>query len=111
MEYNISHKNSNIDSSNNYRKNYDKEYKDYVSTKKNNKHKNLNNIAFLQNKINELEIKLQFYKKYENNLSNSDLNIINKSVEIIDQLINCLDKNIITKGQVAKNCKQIEFEF
>jgi len=72
---------------------------------------NTQQLTHLQNKINELEYKLNFYKKYENNLSNGDLNIINNSIEIIDVLINIFTKNIINKGQVNRTNKQIEFEF
>ena len=113
MDYNILKNNSNIDSNFN-QKNNDK---DLIFIKKNikktntNTNTNINHITNLQNKINELEHKLEFYKKYENNLSNSDLKIINCSIEIIDNLIDNFTKNMISKGKVNRNTNHIEFEF
>ena len=80
-------------------------------SKKNIKNISINQVDNLQNKINELENKLEFYKKYENNLSCVDLKIINNSIETIDNLIESLTKNIISKGQFNRNSKHIEFEF
>jgi len=78
--------------------------------------KKINKLARLQLKIKELENKLEFYKKHEekfndNSDDNSDDNIINKTIEIIDQVILILDKSIITKGQFNRKSKQIEIEF
>ena len=110
MDYNIIKNNSNIDS--NFTQNkIDKEYRDFVNIKKNIKNISINQVDNLQNKINELENKLEFYKKYENNLSCVDLKIINNSIETIDNLIESLTKNIISKGQFNRNSKHIEFEF
>ena len=95
MDYNIIKNNSNIDS--NFTQNkIDKEYRDFVNIKKNIKNISINQVDNLQNKINELENKLEFYKKYENNLSCVDLKIINNSIETIDNLIESLTKNIIS---------------
>ncbi len=110
MNYNIMKNNSNIDSNFNQNK-IDKDG-DFIYIKKNIKYiYNVNQVDNLQNKIYELENKLEFYKKYENNLSNVDLKIINNSIEIIDNLIESLSKNIITKGKFNRKCKHIEFEF
>jgi hypothetical protein len=120
MEYDIYINNSNVESNfnSNFNSNFDQtttdnEYKDFIYTKKNikNKNNNTDQVVNLQNKINELENKLQFYKKYENNLSNDDLRLLNNSVEIIDNLVKNLTKNMISKGQFNRDCKHIEFEF
>ena len=107
MDYNILKNYSNIDSDIN-QKNNDK---DKVFIKKNMKNSSVNHISNLQKKINELENKLEFYKKYENSLSSADLKIINCSIEIIDNLIDNFTKNMISKGKVNRNTKHIEFEF
>lgn len=103
MEYNI------------YNANNEKEIKDFVFRKKNIKNKSSDNISLLQYKILELEKKLEFYKKYEDNLNVNDHNLINKTTEAIDKIIQSLDKNFINKGQFRNpninNTKQIEFEF
>ena len=113
MDHNIFKNNSSIDWNLNH--STDKDYRDFIygCEKKNikNININLNQVANLQNKINELENKMEFYKKYENNLSNVDLKIINNSIEIIDNLIENLTKNIISKGQFNRDNKHIEFEF
>lgn len=113
MEYNILKNNLNDDTKLNLKK-IDKNYKDnrdIFLSKKNIKNINVNYVTNFKTKIYELENKLEFYKKYENNLSNDDLCIINNSIEIIDNLIDNLTKNIISKGQVNRNSKLIEFEF
>ena len=110
MDYNILNNNSNDDSKLNQKK-IDKDYRDFILIKKNMKNLNVNHISNLQTKINDLEHKLEFYKKYENNLSNADFGIINNSIEIIDNLIDNLTKNIILKGKVNRNSTHIEFEF
>ena len=110
MDYNILKNNSNIDT-NFSQDNIGVEHRDVIFIKKNIKNINVNHITNLQNKINDFENKLEFYKKYENNLSNIDLKIINNSIEIIDSLIENLTKNMISKGQVNRSNKYIEFEF
>lgn len=112
MDYNILKNNSNIDT-NFSQDNIGIEHRDFIFIKKNikNLNVNVNHITNLQNKINDFENKLEFYKKYENNLSNVDLKIINNSIEIIDSLIENLTKNMISKGQVNRSNKYIEFEF
>lgn len=116
MEYNIYINNSNVES--NFNSNFDQtgtnnEYKDFIYKKKNikNKNNNTNQVVNLKNKINELENKLEFYKKYENNLSNDDFRLLNNSIEVIDNLLENLTKNMISKGQFNRSCKHIEFEF
>lgn len=128
MEYNLfqnnstdcsnSYQNNSIDNSyqnnstdKNYQNCFDKEHKNNFLIKKN--LKNINMITILQNKINELNNKFEFYKKHENNLTNIDLNIVNNSIEIIDDLIIIFTKNMISKGQFNRNNnnKYIEFEF
>lgn len=103
MEYNI------------YNKNNEKEIRDFVFMKKNIKGKNSNNILLLQNKILELEKKLEFYEKYEDILNAGDLSLVNKTIEVVDKIIQSLDKNLIAKGQFRNTCtnttKQIELEF
>jgi hypothetical protein len=103
MEYNI------------YNLNCEKEITEKIIIKKNIKNKHTNNILLLQNKILELEKKLEFYQKYEDNLNSTDLNLVNKTIESIDKIIHTLDKNFISKGQIRNTCantaKQIELEF
>ena len=116
MDYNIlkNYYNAdlNADLKVNYKKNLDKDNRKFLLVKnKIFKNKNSNRVGKLLDKINDLENKLEFYKKYENNLSDVDLNIINNSIEIIDNLIYNLTKNMIIKGQVNRISKQIEFEF
>lgn len=96
-----------------YNKNSEIKKKTYTNMvlKKKSVKNNLKEINLLENKINELEKKIEFYKKYKDNLNNTDLHIINKSVLIIDQLIDNLTKNIIIKAHVNRNIKNIEFEF
>ena len=105
---------------NKYNTNTEKEIKDFVFRKKNIKNKSSNNISVLQNKILELEKKLEFYKKYEDNLNTNDLTLINKTADVLEHIIHNLDKNFIIKGQFSRikstsnsntNIKQIEFEF
>lgn len=79
------------------------------------KKNNINIILFnnLKYKINELESKLDFYSKYENNVTfndSIDSNIINV-INNIDNLINIINKNIINNGQLNKKNKYIEYEF
>ena len=88
------------------------QYKNFISSKKNLKTKNLNNLSKLQLKIKELDEKMFFYKKYEDSFNNClDDVAIDNTIEIIDQIILKLSKNIITNGQFNRNCQQIEFEF
>lgn len=100
---------------NKYNTNIEIESKDLVFIKKNKKNNSVNNISLLETKILELEQKLQFYKKYEDNLNASDLCLINKTTEAINNIIQSLDKNFINKGQFRSSCinssKHIEFEF
>lgn len=92
----------------------EKNYKDFIINKKyiykKNIKNNTNSLLILQNKITELQNKLEFYKKYENKINCNDV-IIENSIEVIDQLIFDINKNIISKGQFNRNCKYIEFEF
>ena len=103
MEYNI------------YNTNTEKEIKEKIFIKKNIKNKPSNNILLLQNKILELEKKLEFYQKYEDDLTSTDLSLVNKTFETIDKIIQTIDKNFISKGQFRNTCantaKQIELEF
>ena len=103
MEYNIYNTNTEIETT------------DFIFIKKNIKNKPANNIILLQNKISELEKKLEFYSKYEDNLNLTDLSLVNKTIEIVDKIIQDLDKNFISKGQFRNTCtntaKQIELEF
>ena len=102
---------------NKYSTNTEIEIKDLVFIKKNN---STYNISLLETKILELKQKLEFYKKYEDNLNTSDLCLINKTTDAIVKIIQTLDKNFINKGQFRSSCtksscanssKQIEFEF
>ncbi len=100
---------------NKYNTNTEIEIKDLVLKKKNKNNNSVNNISLLETKILELEQKLQFFKKYEDNLNTTDLCLINKTTEAINKIIQTLDKNFITKGQFRSSGingpKQIEFEF
>lgn len=97
MEYNILHDNIIKDDTNNY-------------LKKNTNVKKISNISKLELKIKELEKKIDFYKKYEKKNNDICEDIILKSIDIINQTILSIDKNIILKGQFNRN-KLIEFEF
>lgn len=66
----------------------------------------------LQDKISELNNKIDFCKKYEDELK-EDLNdkIINNTIKNIEQVIQHLNNNIITKGQFNRKSNIIEIEF
>jgi hypothetical protein len=86
--------------------------KDYVKKKKNNI--NIILIQNLKNKIEELENKLDFYNKYEKNVTTNNYSFdsnINNIINYIDNLIITLNKNIINNGQLIRKNKNIEFEF
>lgn len=71
-----------------------------------------NSLSKLENKLKELENRIEFYKKHQDRLCDDfDNLIINKSVEIIEQIILNIDKNTIAKGRFHRNNKHIEFEF
>lgn len=66
----------------------------------------------LQDKINELNNKIDFCKKYHDDLKD-DLNdkIINNTIKNIEQVIQHLNNNIIIKGQFNRKSNIIEIEF
>ena len=66
----------------------------------------------LQDKINELNNKIDFCKKYHDELKD-DLNgkIINNTIKNIEHVIQHLNNNIITKGQFNRKSNIIEIEF
>lgn len=66
----------------------------------------------LQDKINELNNKIDFCKKYHDDLKD-DLNdkIINNTIKNIEQIIQHLNNNIIIKGQFNRKSNIIEIEF
>lgn len=76
------------------------------------KNEKKNSLSKLENKLKELESRIEFYKKHQDRLCDDfDNLIINKSVEIIEQIILNIDKNTIAKGRFHRNNKHIEFEF
>ena len=85
-------------------------YVELFSKKKNHDIQN-NNLNNLQNKIKELENKIEFYKKYQYKFNNFDDPIIINTISIIDEIILQLNKNIINKSQINRKSKSIEFEF
>jgi hypothetical protein len=68
-------------------------------------------LSKLELKIQELENRINFYKKYEKKTNPMDDQFIEHSIKNLDNIILNLDKNIISKGQFNRNNKNIEFEF
>jgi len=70
-------------------------------------------INNLQNKVKELENKIEFFTKYDNKLDIDIDNKIKDTILMIEQVIIKLDKNVIGKAQIKKNIKNnlIELEF
>ena len=89
--------------------NYTETEKKYFYEPDNNFIKKLIN---LQDKISELNNKIDFCKKYQDELK-EDLNdkIINNTIKNIEQVIQHLNNNIITKGQFNRKSNIIEIEF
>lgn len=122
----------------NYNKSYFEKYDEdnetnFIIEKKKN-YENDNKLIILQDKIEELLLKLKFINSNKNYMSsNSDyaenlnnkiidligidnfiLNIQSPSLDIIDtidNIINKLNKKIISKGQIKRKNDYIEFEF
>lgn len=75
------------------------------------------NLLFIinnfQNKIKELDEKLEFFKKYYSKLDTDMDYKIKEAINMIDQVIIKLDKNVIEKAQIKNNKKNnfIELEF
>jgi hypothetical protein len=70
-------------------------------------------ITNLQNKVKELDSKIEFFKKYQNKLD-SDMDYkIKDTIYALEQVIIELDKNIVEKAQIKTNRKNnfIELEF
>ena len=100
MDYNKSYKEKN-------------QYKKYfnIASKKNIIEDDLfdyNNLINLQNKIKELNNKIEFCKNCNKEFFDS---IIIESINNIDKIIIQLNKNIIINGQFNRKTKLIEFEF
>jgi hypothetical protein len=72
-----------------------------------------NRLLILQNKITELQNKIEFCKLYSDkiNIDKINQNDLNKTIALIDSLSLELNKNIINKGQFKRKSKSIEFEF
>ncbi len=70
-------------------------------------------IDNLQNKVKELETKIEFCKKYHNKPDNDIHNKLKDTIYMVEQVINKLDKNIIGKAQIGNDKKHnfIELEF
>lgn len=99
----------------------------YIEVLKKKKIENLmNNIDFdtyktnspdifdnLEEKLNELNSKIEFCKKYQNQLNGNISDNIKDTVNMIEQAILNLDKNIIEKGQIgtSKKNNHIQLEF
>ena len=110
----------------NYNKSYLEQYDnnhDIIVKKKNIKNNlyndnNNNNMIVLQNKVEELFLKLKFLNTNKNtsidiNEQNINFNINNSNniISLINELILKLDTKIICKGQIKRKNNSIEFEF
>ncbi len=72
-----------------------------------------NKLLILQDKIIELQNKIEFYKLCSNKIDFDEINQnnLNKTIALIDSLTLELNKNIINNGQFNRKSKLIEFEF